>query len=201
MPDPLVIDLFCEDQGHRSLVEPLVRRIVRECRRDCRVQVMTARGGTSRLFPELNIYTSLVKRNVRRRPDLLIVVIDGNCVGHEDRVEQIRERLGAEWDPQLVPAVPHAHIERWYLADQTCVSKILGSSPVAIPDKCERGIYKDLLAGLVKGSGVNPVSGGTEFGPEIAESLDIFRAGKADPSFKNFVNSLTNRLRQLPAPE
>lgn len=197
MASRILIHIFCEDSGHRSFVEPLVQRLAREMGIAASTQVISAKGGPARLWENMDAYLATIRARVRPKPDALVVCIDGNCVGHVRRGQEIRDRLGAAWSDALVTAVPHAHVERWYLADEACCDQVIGGLCAPLPEKCSRGLYKDLLRERVRSGGHEPVADGLEFGPDLAEGLDLFRAGKADASLKVFLGALRARLKSI----
>jgi hypothetical protein len=68
---------------------------------------------------------------------------------------------------------------------------------VVPPYKCERGYYKQILRRAVQQTGIAAQLGGLEYGPDIARALDLYAAGKADTSFKHFVDELRAVMDQL----
>ena len=96
-----------------------------------------------------------------------------------------------------IKATPDPHIERWFLVDLEAFHRVVGITSPLESQKCERGYYKGILAQAIRTAGHPSTLGGIEFARELVEALDYFRAGKADTSFKHFLDELRARLRQL----
>lgn len=98
---------------------------------------------------------------------------------------------------QLVIAVPDPHVELWYLADRRAVARVLSERFAAeVPvHKCERGRYKTALRAAFRAGGVDPVSGGVEYGEEIGRVMDLPGACRNDPALRAFVEELRRAIR------
>jgi len=199
MSNPLRIDLFAEDRGHEELLRPLLERLAREQGKDARVAVRSARGGHPRAVAELKLYQKSVLKRIggETLPDLLVVAIDGNCSSFASAQQTIRDALGKEFQDRTISASPDPHIERWFLADLEAFHQVVGAAPAVGKQKCERDVYKRLLAHAVREAGHPPTLGGIEFARELAEAMDYYRAGKADSSLKHFLEEVTARLKSL----
>ncbi len=146
---------------------------------------------------EFRVYRDAVKRQ-QRGARLVTVAIDGNCVTWAARRKEIRHAAGGELRDRLVVACPNPHIERWYLADPASFRDVVGRGPGAVPeDKCERGLYKRLLFLAVREAGHVSRLGGLEFAEDLAFAMDLYRAGKNDPSLKAFLDDLRAALHGL----
>ena len=186
-----VIEVFCEDRAHEMLLRPLVARLTREHGLGHETRVVSAKGGAPRVMKELSLALESTRKGARPEPRLLVVCIDGNCQGFRQRAKDIRDHVAQSTSCDLVVACPDPHIERWYLADQTAFGQVVGGQRIALPqDKCERGMYKQLLANAVVDAGKFDISGGIDFGPDLAASVDPFRLAKADASFDAFYTDL-----------
>ena len=97
--------------------------------------------------------------------------------------------------PRTVIACPEPHIERWYLADPESFRTVVGFRPNPGRKKCDRGRYKQMLAQAVVKGGFPPTLGGVEFAPDIVDAMDLYRAGRAEHSLKDFQTRLTQLLR------
>lgn len=132
MSDPLVVDLFVEDVAHEVFVGALVDRIAREEQIQARVQARSARGGHPRAIAEFRTYQMLAERGALadRVPDLIVVVIDGNCSSARKKREEIRKATRPRLLDRLVTGSPNPHVERWFLADPDSFHTVVGHRPV-----------------------------------------------------------------------
>ncbi|HPD13365.1 MAG TPA: hypothetical protein PLE19_00345 [Planctomycetota bacterium] len=194
------IDLFCEDRAHEELLKHLIRVMCRREKTDGRIEVRSARGGHGKALDELRSYQVLVERRGLRRPDLLVVAIDANCSSYAPKVREIREAIKPDVFPYCAIACPDPHIERWYTADSDAFRQAVGATPPAAEPRCDkqsRNVLKKALAHAVRAAGHPAILGGIEFAAELAEAMDLFRAGKADAALKHFVEEVMSALRQL----
>ena len=97
----------------------------------------------------------------------------------------------------MITAEPDPHIEIWYLADPECIQKLLRTpNRPTIPDiRCKKLEYKDRLRSVARSSGAPTPLGGVEYGPEIAASMDLYRASRNVASFGRFVDEARSVLR------
>jgi hypothetical protein len=197
MSEGLVVDLFVEDRAHEDFVGAIVRRIARDENRQIQVRVRAARGGYPRLLSELDLYQKIVLSGFATMslPDVLVIAADANCHGLAARKNAIRRRLEKTFKGRTVLAVPDPHVERWYLSDRQAFKQVVGVLPPAERRKCERGRYKQILAQAVRDGGNPPILGGIEFAKELAESMNFYRAGRAEPSLRQFLNDAVRALR------
>ena len=150
-----------------------------------------ASGGRPRVFRELHHFLRDVERVKSSMDDIVVVTIDGNCQGFNDirnLILNMKER--AQYQGFVACAVPDPHIEKWYLSDPENLAKALSSGKVPkLPIyKCERSIYKSELNQTLASIGVRAPLGGTEYGREIAQGIDLFQAGQNDSSLKHFID-------------
>ena len=199
MSSPVVVDLFVEDRAHEELLKPLFARVAREEHVDVSLRVRSARGGHGRAIREFELYQDLVEKGVVGGvpPDLLIVAIDGNCSTFPRARKAIEAVTRAPFSDRLVVASPDPHVERWYLADPASFETIVGHRPRIGKKKCARDHYKRLLATEIQQAGHPATLGGIEFAREIVAGMDLYRAGKTDPSLKAFLDDLRSKLRSL----
>ena len=201
--DDIRIGYFLEDIGHRQFLEALVTRVAQQMRiPSIRVHsdVRNATGGLGKALGELRGFLRDVLRERERPFDVLVIAIDGNCQGYQQKRNDIQEIVNrSDYRGAVACAVPDPHVERWYLADPGALRRILdlASIPAAPPYKCERARYKEALRTAIRQAGVVAPLGGVEYGAEIAEATDLFTAGKADAAFKHFVDELTQGLAHL----
>jgi hypothetical protein len=193
MADAFQIDLFAEDRAHEELLE----RMGREQQRVVQVRVRSARGGHGQAIQELKLYQRSMLKGVTGTtlPDLLVVAIDSNCKSYNETLTTINDALQDEFRGLAVGACPDPHIERWYLADLDTFQEVVGVRPKLGKQKCERDLYKRLLADAVVEAGHPATLGGIEFARELAESMDFFRAGKSEHALKHFVEEAARRMK------
>ena len=190
MNEGLVVDLFVEDRAHEEFVGGIVRRIARDQNRQIQLRVRAARGGYPRVLNELDLYQKMVAGGLARLslPDVLVVAADANCHGLAAKKHALRQRLDEAFKDRTVLAVPDPHVERWYLSDRQAFKQVVGVLPPTERRKCEHDRYKQMLAQAVRDGGHPAILGGIEFAKELVEGMDFYRAGRAEPSFKQFVS-------------
>ena len=197
--DPLVVDLFVEDRAHDAFVRALVARIAREEQIPTQVQARSARGGHPRALAEFDAYQTLVEKGALadRVPDLVVVVIDGNCSPAQKKRKEIRKATRPRLLDRTVAGSPNPHVERWFLADPDSFHTVVGHRPVVGHEKCERAHYKRLLADAIRQAGQPATLGGIEFATELVDAMDLYRAGRNDSSLKSFVDDLRGQFREI----
>jgi hypothetical protein len=192
----IVADLFVEDRGHEALLTGLLRRLGADAGKPVVVRARSARGGPGRAFSELELYLKAI-RVQSSLPDLLVVCIDSNCQPVMKKRSAIARRLGTFIRDRSVIACPDPHVERWYMADPDSFRRVVGVRPTPGKKKCERGRYKAMLAKAVRDAGHPPTLGGIEFAAELAEAMDLYRAGKNEKSLGRFLADTRQRLQAL----
>ncbi len=199
MSKQAVVDLFVEDRAHEELLKPLLTRVASQEQIQMQIQVRSARGGHGRAIAEFKLYQRVVVQRTLNSSiaDLVVVAIDGNC----STFAEVRRRILAAAEPmlqgRLVAACPDPHIERWYVADPQSFGAIVGHRPHVDSKKCVRDYYKQTLANAIRQAGYPVMLGGVEFASELAEGMDLYRAGKNDSSLKAFLDDLRTKLRQV----
>ena len=196
--DPLVVDLFVEDRAHEAFVRALVARIAREEQVSTQVQARSARGGHPRALAEFGTYQALLDKGASpgRVPDLVVVVIDGNCSPARKKREEIRKATRPRLLDRIVAGTPNPHVERWFLADPDSFHRVIGHRPVVGREKCERARYKRLLADAIRQGSQPATLGGIEFAAELVDAMNLYRASRSDSSLKTFVDDLRGRFRE-----
>jgi hypothetical protein len=192
------VGLFFEDEGHRSLVTGLCQRLAALEQVDVDLVERNISGGAPMALRKVRAYARELEAGISPFFEILVVAIDGNCVGATQRREMVQQCLGA-YPGELVVAVPDPHVECWYLADRGALSTVLqvGVSVERPPYKCERGRYKAALRSGFAAADVTPPAGGAEFGADIAEVLDLDRATRNDRSLDDFVSAFRAAARRL----
>lgn len=197
MNEGLVVDLFVEDRAHEEFIGAIVRRIARGENRQIQLRVRAARGGYPRVLSELDLYQKMVLSGFATMslPDVLVVAADANCHGIAAKKKAIRQRLKKIFKDRTVLAVPDPHVERWYLSDRQAFKQVVGVQPPTERRKCERDRYKKMLAQAVRDGGHPAILGGIEFAKELADSMDFYRAGRAEPGLRQFVTDAVSAFR------
>jgi hypothetical protein len=196
-----LVDIFVEDRAHEAFLVPMLRRIAQEEKVVVTPRVRSGCGGHGRAVTELKLYQQVVETGMPgfAPPGLLLAGIDGNCSTFAKAKKAIVAATHAPFSDRLVVACPDPHVERWYLADPESFKEVVGHWPTVAKKKCARDYYKAALANIVR-KAVHPATlGGIEFAKELVERMDLYRAGKNDPSLKSFVDDLRARLRAVHA--
>lgn len=197
MSDALTLDIFAEDRAHEAFLKPLIVRLARELGRDVTVRVRSARGGHGKAIAELRTYQHSIVQGIGGGvPDILVAAIDANCAAFASKRNEIDGALLPEFEHTCVRACPDPHIERWYLADLQSFHEIVGMTPKVPASKCGRDFYKEILSRAVIDAGHPATLGGVEFAAELAEAMDLYRAGECESSLKHFVDELQGKLQQ-----
>jgi hypothetical protein len=198
MADNVAILCFLEDAAQEKLIPALLRRLIAEAGQPLEkftISILYNRGGAS-----LQAYKQFLedyKNEVRPKADLLVVGSDANCKGFAVRRSWILKQINKYQWQNVIAAVPDPHIEHWYLLDLPALSrasgvKIAGGLP---EQKCAKDAYKKQLRHAFANSGIEPPLGGAEYGEKLAELMDLYSAGKIDNSFKHFVDSFRDWLK------
>lgn len=197
MGDPIMVDLFAEDQAHEEFIRAVVGRLASEENKTVLLQVRSARGGHGRALTEFSLYQKAVVRGLAglSRPDVLIVAIDANCKRATAAKREIGESIDPSFQELAVIACPDPHIERWYVADPDSFARVVGARPKLGRKKCERDYYKTILSGTLTAAGHPATLGGIEFAPELVTAMDFYRAGKTERTLRDFVQDARNALR------
>ncbi len=186
------VALFVEDHAHQQIVGALVRRLAGEHGVAVRLDWRSAVRGHGRVVQELGRYLRDLRGQGGRLPDLIVVATDANCMGLNERTNELRN---LNPPAPMVLAIPDPHVERWLLLDGAAFRAAVGRG-CNMPDrKCSRDRYKHLLASAVHEAGIMPNFGGVEFSEDIVREMDLARAARADRSFKRFIDDLGAALQ------
>ena len=183
------IALFVEDDAHRQIIGPLVKRIAEEHDAAIRLHWRSAVRGRGRVLQELRSYLRDLARQGGARPGLIVVATDANCAGLNDRIREIGRHVEEAHAP-VVHAVPDPHVERWLLLDGAAFKAVVGHGCNAPDQKCDRGRYKQRLVEAVRDAGVTPILGGLEYAEDIVRRMNMERAARTDRSLARFVDEL-----------
>jgi hypothetical protein len=183
------IALFVEDYGHEQYINALIHRILDEKNISHTIVPVNVRGGTGRTLSELKEYFKDVKRNKKTRPDLIVVAIDSNCKGLNNKKAMIDKKTPKDLFIPIIKAVPDPHIERWMLLDSHAFLSVFGKGCSAPTTKCDKDRYKTALYNAILDSGVVPLLGGMEYAEKIVAVSDLQRL-RSDHSIDSFLKDL-----------
>lgn len=200
MADRPRIALFCEDRAHEQLVRALVRRLADEEGLRPTVQPVAARGGHGRALAEFKAWQSaFLREKARGLPDLLVLIIDGNCKGWNSVKSSLENAIDKRVVPRAVAGCPDPHVERWYMADPEAFERVVGVRPGPDPGKCGRLVYKRLVDEAVEQAKLPQLTGSADLAPDLVREVNLYQAGKREASLGSFVEDLRPALQQLAA--
>ena len=199
MADRPRIDLYCEDRGHELFARALLERLAREAGIRLSLRTVSGRGGHGRALTEFSLWQRQVAAGSidHEIPDLLVLLIDANCVGWNQARRSLEEAVSAKIFPRCAIGCPDPHIERWCFADSIAVQEVLGIPSPADPGKCERHLYKQLLRRTILDAGQPILTSEMEYAPDLVAAMDLFRAGKSQPSLRHFADEIQSCLQSL----
>lgn len=186
------ITLFCEDSFHEKFLEAILNRFCKEYGVPIGQRFFSSRGGLPKMHAEFKEFLRDLSRDKQPIPDSLIVVVDANCKGYNDRKRLMQDQL--EHFPafqQLVTyAIPDPHIERWMLVDSTAFRQVFTRGCTLPAIKCSKDEYKRILRTEIRKSGIEAPLGGEEFAEDIAMAMDLGRVETCEASIGLFFRSL-----------
>lgn len=192
------VHLYCEDRGHEDFARALVHRLADEEDLTVQVETRSGRGGHGRALGEFKKWQRAIARGMLTGiPDLLVIVIDGNCDGWNAARQTVQRAVDGNVFPASVVGCPDPHVERWCIADPTAFQAVVEGPPLPDPGKCERALYKNLLRDSIRAAGQPIITSEMEYAPDIVAAMDLFRAGRAQPSLGHFIEALRATLRML----
>jgi len=181
LADKINITYFLEDRAQEGFIKALVERVAREeliPTGTLQHNVRSARRG-SRVIFEYRNFLKDARRLESPREDLIVVSLDGNCKGYNERVKQLSRYLRpADWfQNRVVYAIPDPHIERWYLLDQKAIKDAIGLNkpPEMPPYKCKKAYYKQVLNQALREAGIPSLLGGPEYAEKIIGNISDLR--------------------------
>jgi hypothetical protein len=201
--DRIRILYFLEDRAQENFVKYLVQKIASEVgisSKRLMHDIRSARGG-SIIINEFKKFVKSCLEGYSSEFDLVIVAVDGNCKGYQERKKELEKYLESMpvLEDRVVFAIPDPHIERWYMLDQKAFRDGVGidKSPGLPTYKCQKDYYKKLIYQVLHESKVNSLLGGIEYAERIIANLeDLELLGQRDPAFKFFVNELKRILKK-----
>lgn len=202
--DKIKILYFLEDRAQEGFIKAFVNRIAGEESinvKSLENDIRSARGG-SRAAVEFRKFMRYAAKAGMAEIDFLVVAVDGNCKGYNERVKELDEHIKGDHPlkGKVVYAIPDPHIERWYLMDQRALKIIIGvdRAPDMPPYKCEKNYYMQLLNRTLKEADIGSLLGGTEYAEKIVGNMeDLYSLGKQDAVFQAFMSSLRGMFRRI----
>ena len=194
---------FLEDRAQEGFIKALVERIARNESLPCDSiihDIRSARGG-SRIINEFKKFLKDSATTITQDVDFVVVAIDGNCKGYNERVKQLEKCIRPDhpFKGKVVYAVPDPHIERWYIMDQRAFKNGVGldRAPEMPPYKCKKAYYKQVLNKALKDSNVNSLLGGVEFAEKIVDQIENLESfARQNSGCQAFIENLGNFLRR-----
>ena len=200
MPERPRIDLYCEDSGHEQFARALVGRLASEIGIRPTLQTVSGRGGHGRALTEFRAWQRAVSTGKGLRleiPDLLVLMIDANCSNWAQARRELEDAIDGRVFPRYAIGCPDPHVERWCLADAGAIRKVLEVSAPDDPDKCERHVYKQLFRQTIRSAGQLILTSEMEYAADLVAAMDLFRAGKNQPSLRHFAEEIRSALLSL----
>jgi hypothetical protein len=189
MSRELNVPVFAEDNAHEQFVTALLKKIAAEHGLAFQINVVSSRGGHGRALTEFHAYQLALEKQ-GHLGGMLVVAIDANCHGWREMRGQIKREIREGLFIASAIACPDPHIERWYLSDPIALAVCFSASFQLPRRKCERNLYKRLLQDALVRAGEVVTLGGAEFAAEIVAAMDLYRAGKNEPSLKSFIDEV-----------
>jgi hypothetical protein len=204
LADKINIIYFLEDRAQEGFIRALVEKVAKEngiSGDGLKHRIQSARRG-SRVIAEFRNFLKDARRLGGAGADLIVVSIDGNCKGYNDRVKQLSRYLRpTDWfHSRILYAVPDPHIERWYLMDQKALKEGIGidKPPEMPPYKCKKGHYKQILNKALRDAGIQSLLGGPEYAEKIIGNISDLRLfAEKNTGVEKFIQDLQRRFRGL----
>ncbi len=113
MPSKLRCQLLCEDLAQEKLFRPILERLF-DRRRVYVEPRLPEKGGATFVLAQLPRLAKYVRQR-RKEAVGLLIVIDGDELGLQGRLQEIEERLGGDLDDRIAICVPTRNVETWKL--------------------------------------------------------------------------------------
>ncbi|TMQ07949.1 MAG: DUF4276 family protein [Deltaproteobacteria bacterium] len=192
--------VFCEDRGHEVFTRALVSRLANDLEIEVAITAVSASRGKGMALSQLRGWQRSFERGLMvGKPDVLIVVIDGNCVSSQTKRREVEALILQEVFPAFVIGCPDPHVERWCFADPDAFQRVVGVNVRPDPGKCERGAYKRMLRDALREAEQPILTDEMEIAPEILREIDLYRAGITQPSLGSFIQDLQAALKAVPS--
>ena len=191
--------IFCEDRGHEVFTRALVSRLASDLGIEVAITAISASRGKGMALSQLRGWQRSFERGLMvGKPDILIIVIDGNCVTAQVKRREIEGIVRREVFPSVVIGCPDPHVERWCFADPDAFERVVGVSAPPDPGKCERDAYKKMLRDTLRAADQPVLTDEMEIAPDIVHEIDLYRAGITQASLAMFVQDLQAALKTSP---
>ncbi len=192
------ITVFCEDSFHENFVGAMLRRFESEYLVGSNFRILSARGGLPRRHWEFGEFLRDLGRGRGNLPDLVLVVLDANCLGYSERKQVMDGAVNRypEFQQIVSYGIPDPHIERWMLVDETAFRSVFGRGCTLPALKCAKDEYKRLLLDEIRASGIEPILGGEEYAEDIVMAMNLGYAEVCEPSLGRFLRTLKARFNQ-----
>jgi hypothetical protein len=191
------VDLFGEDAAHEAFLRALIDRLARQEKVAANLRVVRAKGGRGVVLSEFKLYQRARLRGPTPRPDLAVIAIDANCENWNEARSKIAQTVEPGFESISVIACPDPHIGRWFMTDPSSFKRMIGIEPPLESAKCERDRYKRMLSASIAKAGHLVLQGAREFAQELVDAMDLYRAGKREPSLGSFIQDAAARFRQF----
>jgi hypothetical protein len=190
------ITLFCEDSFHERFVGKLIDRFRDQYEIPVACRFLSSQGGLPRMHYEFTQFLRDLSRQRAPLPDSIIVVVDANCLGHNQRKAEMNKALAPypEFQPIVSYAIPDPHIERWMLVDPTAFQTVFGRGCTLPAIKCAKDEYKRLLRNEIRETGIEAPLGGEEFAEDIVAEMNLAQAEVREASLGLFLKNLKARF-------
>lgn len=194
------VTLFCEDSFHEKFVGAMLARFRQEQRISVNARFLSSRGGLPRIHIEFKDFLRDLSRENASVPDAIIVVVDANCKGYNERKKAMQGVVAnySAFEQLISFAIPDPHIERWMLADPQAFRTVFGRGCTVPAVKCAKDEYKRLLREEIRQSGIEAPLGGEEYAEDIVQAMDLAHVEGNEPSLGLFlrdIKGLFNRWR------
>jgi hypothetical protein len=193
------VDMFVEDAAQEAFLGALTSRLVKEEGGEPRLRARAARGGAARALAELRLYQEAIDRGQPglERPDILVVGRDTDCQGYVATRDAVMRVVSPAVFALSAIACPDPAIERWYMADPETFQMVVGADPRAGQRHCDADLYKARVADAIERAGAPSTLGGIELANDLALEMDLYRAGRREPTLRHFVDEFRGAIRRL----
>ena len=190
------ITLFCEDSFHEKFIGALLRRLGKEYGVSVAPRFLSSQGGLSRMQHEFKDFLRDLSRQRQAFPASIIVVVDANCQGHNERRALMESSLAfyPQFERLVAYAIPDPHIERWMLVDPKAFQTVFGRGCTLPALKCKKDEYKKLLRREIRESGIEAPLGGEEFAEDIVMAMDLGQVEVREASLGLFLRILKGQF-------
>jgi hypothetical protein len=196
-----VFTYFVEDEAQEVFIKALIQRLSTDAGISIQHNPGSVVTGGSRSLVALKTFLREEQHRRVLATDVLVLSVDGNCQGYQRKIADMNDIIQrAQYLKPFVCAVPDPHIERWYLCDHKALRQALSSSITPKPtpkNKCGRDWYKTEYHRLLKEAKIPIILNDYEHAEAIVEKMNLYEAGRNEPSLGQFLNDLRSALKNL----